>query len=515
MDYIFGKKSVPVREAVFDGCFEQPIDLDFTLPDYCPSIEKILKCRVSPKIHSKSLSGDRLTIEGAVTVCVLYIDEEKRTLRSCEHTLPYSGSISVKSDCSDAVIRAYAKPEYINCRAISSRRLDIHGAFSLCARIDAICSREAALDCQSEDLELKKSSVPISRLCSLAQQQFSVADELEPTNGSPAIRSILKSDVKVKPIDCKIAGDKAMARGELIARVLYIADNEAADTAVMEFTLPVTEVIDSPGIESDSRLEWRLELLSSDIRLREDGSGEGGGFISIDCRLCAYVAAYSDEDFEYVSDAYSTLYDLDCEYSNLRATRLCDSTRESFITKSGTDAETNGISRVIDVWGEQCSSEPGFDNGSPIVRGRINACILALDNDSLPFYIERSVDYLCPVKLNIDSPDKSLIEASAEVESISYRLNGGSGIDLRCEIAVSATAYESYSVRALSAAHADEEHKRIKDPDVALTLYFAQRGESLWDIARRYSTKTEAIKRENDVADDELDGEVMLLIPSI
>ena len=34
MDYTLEKKSVPVRETVFDGCLEQPIDLDFTLPDY-------------------------------------------------------------------------------------------------------------------------------------------------------------------------------------------------------------------------------------------------------------------------------------------------------------------------------------------------------------------------------------------------------------------------------------------------------------------------------------------------
>ncbi len=515
MDYIFGKKSVPVRETVFDGCFEQPIDLDFTLPDYCPSIEKILKCRVTPKIHSKSLSGDRLTIDGAVTVCVLYMDEEKKTLRSCEHTSPYSGSISVKSDCSDAVIRAYAKPEYVNCRAVSSRRLDIHGAFSLCARIDAICSRETAVDCPSDDVELKKSSLPVSRLCALAQQQFSVADELEPTNGSPAVRSILKSDVRVKPVECRVAGDKAMAKGELVVRVLYIADNEIAETAVMEFTLPVGQVVDAPGIENDSRLDWRLELLSSDVRLREDGSGENGSSISIDCRLCAYVAAYADESLDYISDAYSTAYDLDCEYSQLRTTRLCDSTRETSITKSGADTETNGISRIIDVWGEQCSAEAVFDNGAPIIKGKINACILALDNDSLPFYIERNVDYLCPVKLNIEDPEKSSIEASAEVESISFRLNGGSSIDLRCEIAVTARAYENCSARALSGAHADEEHKRIKDPDVALTLYFAEKGESIWDIARRYSSKTEAIKRENDVADDELDSETMLLIPSI
>ncbi len=515
MDYIFEKKSVPVRETVFDGCFEQPVDLDFTLPDYCPSIEKILKCKVIPKIHSKSLSGDRLTIDGAVTVCVLYIDEEKKTLRSCEHTSPYSGSISVRSDCSDAVIRAYAKPEYVNCRAISSRRLDIHGAFSLCAKIDAICNKETACGCSSDDIQIKKSSVQLSKLCALAQQQFSVADELEPTNGSPAIRSILKSDVRVKECECKAAGDKAMVRGELIVRVLYIADNEIAETAVMEFSIPAGQVMDAPGIESSTKIDCRLELLSADVRLREESSAENGNSVTIDCRLCATVAAYCDESLDYIADAYSTMYDLDGEYSQIHLSRLCDICRETSITKSSADAETNGISKIIDIWGEQCSAESGFDNGTAIVKGKLTACILALDNDSMPFYIERSVDYLCPVKLNLEDPEKCVVEAAATVESISYRLSGGSAIDLRCEITVDARAVENISARVLSGAHADEEHKRIKESDVAVTLYFAQKGESIWSIARSYSSDPEAIKRENDITDDELDSETMLLIPSI
>ena len=39
--------------SVLDTVAEQLADVDLTLPDYCPDIEKILKCTLTPKIQSK------------------------------------------------------------------------------------------------------------------------------------------------------------------------------------------------------------------------------------------------------------------------------------------------------------------------------------------------------------------------------------------------------------------------------------------------------------------------------
>lgn len=40
--------------AVLDTVAEQLADVDLTLPDYCPDIEKILKCTLTPKIQSRT-----------------------------------------------------------------------------------------------------------------------------------------------------------------------------------------------------------------------------------------------------------------------------------------------------------------------------------------------------------------------------------------------------------------------------------------------------------------------------
>ena len=45
---------------VLDTVAEQLTDVDLTLPDYCPDIEKILKCTLVPQIQTKSLSGGQL-----------------------------------------------------------------------------------------------------------------------------------------------------------------------------------------------------------------------------------------------------------------------------------------------------------------------------------------------------------------------------------------------------------------------------------------------------------------------
>ncbi|MBQ2315910.1 MAG: DUF3794 domain-containing protein, partial [Clostridia bacterium] len=67
---------IPVysNETVFCDSAEQPIDVDFTLPDYCPDIQKILKCRAVSRISSKGINGGTVTVDGSVTVTVIYCD---------------------------------------------------------------------------------------------------------------------------------------------------------------------------------------------------------------------------------------------------------------------------------------------------------------------------------------------------------------------------------------------------------------------------------------------------------
>ena len=124
------KTSIYSLDKVFNDCAEQPIDIDFTLPDYCPDISKILKCKAVPRISSKSVSGNCVSVEGCATVTVIYCGDDNN-ISSYEYLYPFSKKFDVDGDTVGTIIDAKTKCEYINCRAVSGRKIDIHGAVSV------------------------------------------------------------------------------------------------------------------------------------------------------------------------------------------------------------------------------------------------------------------------------------------------------------------------------------------------------------------------------------------------
>ena len=84
MDFKVINKAIAVPETLFDGFDERPVDCDFVLPDYYPDIAAVLKCTLRPVVQSKQLSGDRMLVDGVAVVQVLYLDEARRCVRSCE-----------------------------------------------------------------------------------------------------------------------------------------------------------------------------------------------------------------------------------------------------------------------------------------------------------------------------------------------------------------------------------------------------------------------------------------------
>lgn len=110
MEFNQDNRSFCTTVAVLDTVAEQLADVDLTLPDYCPDIEKILKCTLIPKIQTRTLSGGQLQIDGNCVVNVLYVDSIKKSIRCCEQSVNFSQSFSVKEAPDNPVILTRTKP---------------------------------------------------------------------------------------------------------------------------------------------------------------------------------------------------------------------------------------------------------------------------------------------------------------------------------------------------------------------------------------------------------------------
>ena len=66
--------------------------------------------------------------------------------------------------------------------------------------------------------------------------------------------------------------------------------------------------------------------------------------------------------------------------------------------------------------------------------------------------------------------------------------------------------------QAVTAVTADE-NAGFPEEKAALKIYFANGGESLWEIAKNCHTSVEAVMEENGLQSDVLPGDAMLLVP--
>ena len=509
MDYMLERERIAVGEVIFDGCQEQPVDIDINLPDYCPDIQKILKCQIYPQITSRSITGDRLMLDGGYTVKIFYLDPNGTCVRCCESDDSFSAEIPLKQSADNALILASPRVEYVNCRASSPRRLNVHGSFSLCAKVICSGQDEVVGNITGDDIEQQKTSVSVSQLVGFAQQQFSVDEVLELGQGKPAADSIVRADAFAVLQDCKTAAGKLVAKGEVSVKFLYMTAGENNTLETMEYSIPFTQMLDCDGVTDDCTTSVRLSVTDVAAQIKNDYSGDKSYF-DVQVKLYASVQAYRKTEITLVNDAYSRLYDLNIDAKQKTIDSLAEVSENVLAHKAEVSVDDNPIAKVIDIWSEMANATAEAKDGEIAIKGKYSLCVLAQNEEGAPFYFERLIDFDQKIACAVEGDLKC--EADVFVGAVSYRISG-KGIEAKTDLHIRTEISQRINFKAVSTVTADETKPVAKDTATSLCLYFADAGEELWSIAREYRTSVASIRAENGLPGDLVENRGMLLIP--
>ena len=78
MELKITKESVAYGRVAYDSFAEQAIESDILLPDYLPSVMRVMSCKAEPKIMTVVCDDRKLTVDGVVLVEIFYSSEEGR-----------------------------------------------------------------------------------------------------------------------------------------------------------------------------------------------------------------------------------------------------------------------------------------------------------------------------------------------------------------------------------------------------------------------------------------------------
>lgn len=506
MDYKVINKAIAVTETLYDGFDERPVDCDFVLPDYYPDIAAVLKCTLKPVVQSKQLSGDRLIADGTVLIQVLYLDEARRCVRSCEIAKPFTSSFSVKPDAQNPVIRVTAKTDYVNCRAVSPRRLDVHGAFTVKLKMTAEGVEEVVTSIGGDTMFTRKNVVTYSVPVMSAEKGFTISEVLELGTNQPAAEALIRGDCVPVLGDCKLMANKAIIKGELQLCNLYVSDVTTGDTQKTRHEIPFSQIIDIEGMDEEWQCDVHLDVISSDIQISSNQNGEGR-LLEVNIKIMATVHCYRTGMTEIVSDAYSTACPVRLEMKRLNTSHLTAIQRDNATVRETFDLPSEGVNNIIDIWCEAAPISESCENGATRITGRMMIYMLAKDDSGIVSFYERPADF------NLDYDDDcTSVSSDMAVERVDYSLTGAGQVEIRAQMNIVRRCFSDDSITAVSSVMVDE-NAAFPSEKAALKIYFANSGESVWEVAKACHTSMDAVMEENSLGGDVLTKDTMLLVP--
>lgn len=507
MEYHLTKKSINTARSALDICSEQAVDIDLTLPDYCPDVERILSCTLIPQIYMSSVSGDRLSVEGGANVRLLYLDGERKCLRAYEYTQPFSQSIPLKADVADCAVSVDAKPEYLNCRALSPRKLSLHGAFSLCARVEESCEAAYYTYEDGGDLQVKNENIAASSLCGLCTESFSVQEDVS-VNAKSGVSALLTHRLTARITELKTISSKIMLSAELKLELMYRCGVDKPEIQCMSYNIPISRVVDCEGASEDAVIDGELTVMSADVRLSDD-TGDGSQLLLLDAKLCFTARCYQEQEITVLSDAFSVDRDVQAreEPFSCRSGVICRTYTDVGKTNVGVEDE---IGRVIDVHCEKQNTSVISGGDSVILNTKLCVGILYEISGGELRYAERDAEF--SYRPDTDGCEE-IIRYKTAVDSLSYRLTDSRHLELRAELTYMLTMCSRKSCNALTSVTADDDAP-AREKSGALILYFTDSDDSVWDISKRFGSRVQDVIAENDLEQDGVEGGMMLMIPT-
>lgn len=477
---------------------------DYTLPDYMPAIGRVIACTATVSLPSMYLGGGNLEFAGGVRYRLHYEAAEDSALWCAE--LPGEYDILIPSDrISELSIDptelsgiSHAEAENVSARITAPRRLTLRSRIRLCASLcrrshfdaafrgdigetEAIRRLEATAACGILASGLSapivcKDRIPLSEAGLYDGSSFRIIS----SHGSPMLTRLEQVD---SIIHC---------RGDLCISLLIASESDGERPRRITRKLPFSAEL-RPDVELSDSLGIRALGVCPSVSATADDDG-----ISIEATILITAEAAASTRVRYLKDIYSQKAEAETAYAalTLHSPIACFNgnmtvSASAPVADIGMDAGMRAVdcrARVL----PELSSEIG-EGGKLTVSGRIKTTVLA-DNGAEMTSAEFDSDfkYTCDLSCSPASPTISVIASIAETKC---RIDNGR-LESDSELCLAVRVEESCPIRAVSEVNMTRLAAE-KSSAANMIVYYPAKGESLWDIAKKYHTDALELAEKN------------------
>ncbi len=489
------------------------VEGDVIVPDTKPDIREILLADANAITQSCEYRNGKLFVSGTVFFKILYRPDAERDqgeMKSLSTSFGFSDSVDIPSG-EELLFHVNAATEHIGFTLVNSRKLSAKVIVSL--GICGECSKTFApvTDISDQEIPCRKKTYEMEMPMGEARSCFKVTDFLTIPADMPDIEEILKMDVWASDATCKKMSGKGMLSGTLHVKTLYIGANEDCTTQVVSHEIPFTEIMEAEGLDEDCAVCMTFSVQDALYSVRGDMNGDTK-IINAEILVCAELGYSKTMQQTMVDDCYGICGEVNCTYENFCVDRPVAKEQTTFLQTQVVPMEKKAtLQEVVHVTCKPIMREACVEADGVHVRGTLVSFLLYREEgDDQPIksaVTETDFDW----KKQVDTKG-NLVDCKLWLEDVQATRNNSEEAEVTVALGLNLTVCDRQNVAVVTnCALSPDESNGEKHP--RLILYFAEEGDTLWGIAKRYGTTMEKIKDANNLQTDRFVGGERLLIP--
>ncbi len=497
MDLSVMNSNIPSYQGLLDSYFEMPIETEILVPDYIAEVFKIIKCTVGHTVFQKSLISGKILIEGYHKISVYYQSEGSTTICQLEQKLPFSKSFDTRANVTGRYrITVSGGCEYLNCRAINQRRLDIRGSYGMTASIRSFDEVECIAEVLTESVEQKNVDLDYIRYITTVEKQFSSEVEIEFFEQP---EQILYNFSGSRISSAEIVGEKIILKGEIKSEIAYLSHQ---GNFVKECkTLPINQVADLDTPVEDCIICPAVTVSSCSILTADDG----GYTLSLSCSASA--ALYSGCHQSVVVDAFSVDSGYEAQYHPIEMLTEPQQLNTDLLLNIPAPLGDDLVA-VADCFATLGAIRVDKDDSSSFIKGEITIHLICENNLGELYCFDNAGEYKIPCNLPVDESLYLDITPTVMSTNCTFNCNEAS---VEVALAVSGIICKKMSVNLLKSIELTD--CPVEQMDAAICIYFAESGEEIFDIAKRYGASLSGIMTHNNLTEEVLKTSKRLIVP--
>ncbi len=485
-----------ITNNVLTKSISKKLDWDVNVPDSKRDVLKILSSFTECSISDYSFQKDCCNIKLEAISRILYIPEDASSENICtiETKENFSVKVDIPSDLAweyeDIHIKCLNEP----CVLINSRKLGVRLSANII--IELYKNTEAANLQENDGIVLLKNDFNSTCIHCIKNEKISISPAFSLPSGKPAICEVLKLCVKLMDKELKPITNKAVFKGNIHAELLYISDISTIETVLFE--TPFTEIIDMNGIDDSMQLMYSADVKKAccELILGEDNFGKGvniSGVIDLRIKACTTGKA------QYVVDAYSPMYEEGLSKRTVSSICFSDVFTDTVSLKEVLEFEDTVISEVYSVWTDVVTRSAEVENGRIMISASL-CCKVLYRTQSGMRCETKNINFEHAQNIDCDT-DYESIDIMCEPENLSFVIAGNNMLEIRCNVKLSSYLSSQKEITAITSINLNKEtpKKLNRAPVVA---YFPQNDETLFAVAKKYSSTPDRIKELNSLSED-------------